>query len=172
MRRSRLSAFVAGLITLASMLFMMPGATQAQTNAVTGTAGIRQRISLPANAVVTIQLADVSRVGAAAQVISEQRFQTNGAQAPFSFNLPYDPAKVVPNGTYTVQGNVTIDGRLRYTTTTQFRVLTNGAPSSTNITLEAVQLPNTGSGYNLLGLSALLLIGFVVVYLLRTRLAR
>ena len=172
MRRSRLVAFVAGLIALASVLLVLPAATQAQTNAVTGSAGIRQRISLPANAGVTIQLADVSRVGAAALVIAEQRFQTNGAQAPFSFNLPYDPAKIVANGTYTVQGNVTIDGRLRYTTTSQFRVISNGAPSTTNITLEAVQLPNTSGGYNLLGLSALLLVGFVVVYLLRTRLAR
>jgi putative lipoprotein len=172
MSRSRLMAVVAGLVVLAGILLVGPAATQAQTNAVTGNAVLRQRIALPANAIVTIQLADVSRVGAAAQVISEQRFQTNGAQPPFPINLPYDPARITAGNTYIVQGNITIDGRLRYSTTTQFRVLTNGNPSATNITFEAVGLPVTSSGNNLLLIGALLLVGCVGAYVLRMRLSR
>lgn len=170
MNRFRLVSPVIVLAALAMVLFA--GTAGAQTNSVTGSALIRQRIALPANTVVTIQLAEITQAGAPAQIISEQRFQTNGAQAPFSFNLPYDPAKINGANTYIVQGNVVIDGRLRFTTTTQFRVITGGAPSSTNITLEAVQLPVTSGGSNLLLLSLLCLAGGVSVHLLRLRLAR
>ena len=154
------------------MLLVLPAAALAQnTSTVTGTANLRQRVALPNNAVVTMQLADASVQGAPAKVISEQSFITNGAQAPFPFSLPYDKARIATNGTYIVQGNIKVNGQVRFTTTTAYRVITQGNPTSVAVIMDAVgTLPNTAGGTNLL-LSALLLGALLLLtHRLRTQL--
>ena len=156
-------------LAIAAVLLVLPAAAQAQnTYNVPGTANIRQRIALPNNAVVTMQLADVSRAGAPGQVIAEQSFSANGAQAPFPFTLQYDKARITTTGVYIVQGNIKINGQVRYSTTTAYRVITQGNPTAVAVTMDAVgTLPNTAGGTNLL-LGALLL----GALLLLTRLLR
>jgi putative lipoprotein len=159
-------------LAMAAVLLALPAAALAQnTSSVTGTANIRQRIALPNNAVVTMQLADVSRAGAPGQVIAEQTFSANGAQAPFPFTLQYDKARITTTGVYIVQGNIKVNGQLRYTTTAAYRVITQGNPTNVTVTMEtAGTLPNTASGNGLL-LGALLLGALLlVVRLLRIRL--
>jgi putative lipoprotein len=159
---------VLGVLT---MLLALPAAALAQnTGNVTGTASILQRIALPNNAVVTIQLADVSRAGAPAQVIAEQRITTNGAQSPFAFNLAYDKGRIAANGVYTVQGNVSVGGQLRYTTTRQYRVLTGGSPATATVTLDAVTLPRSSSGNWMLAVAVLALGLALGIHMLRSRL--
>jgi putative lipoprotein len=152
----------------------LPAALAQTANTVSGSAVIRQRVALPNNAQVTFQLVDISRAGAAAVVLAEQRFATAGKQAPFQFSLQYDPAKIQQNGIYAVQGNIRIDGRIAYTTTTQYRVITGGNPTSLTITLEAVAatpLPGTSAGSTLLALVAALLAVVLGLRWLRPRLA-
>jgi putative lipoprotein len=159
------------VLVVLAMLLALPAAALAQTTGtVTGTASILQRIALPNNAVVTIQLADVSRAGAPAQVIAEQKITTNGAQSPFAFNLTYDTARIAANGVYIVQGNVSVGGQLRYTTTRQYRVLTGGNPATASVTLDAVTLPRSSSGSWMLAAAALLLALALGVHLLRSQL--
>lgn len=151
-------------LAIAAVLLALPAAALAQnTSSVTGTANIRQRIALPNNAVITMQLADTSRQGAPAQVIAEQSFSANGAQAPFPFTLQYDKGRITTNGVYIVQGNIKVNGQVRYTTTVAYRVITQGSPTNVSVTMEAVgTLPNTASGTGLLlgalALGALLLL--------------
>jgi putative lipoprotein len=166
----------ATLVVLAvAALLALPAAALGQAaNTVSGSAVIRQRIALPNNAEVTFQLLDVSRAGAAAVVLAEQKFATAGKQAPFQFSLTYDPAKIQQNGTYAVQGNVRVDGRIRYTTTTQYRVITGGNPTSITITLDAVAgtpLPGTSAGSTLLAIVAALLAVVLGMRWLRPRLS-
>jgi putative lipoprotein len=145
------------VLAIAAMFLALPTAALAQnTSTVTGTANIRQRIALPNNAVVAVQLAEV-RQGAPALVIAEQTFSTNGAQSPIPFTLQYDKARINTNATYIVQGNIKVNGQLRYTTTTAYRVITQGSPTNVAVVMEAAtSLPNTSGGTNLL-LGALLL---------------
>jgi putative lipoprotein len=158
-------------LVVVAMLLLLPAAALAQsTGTVTGTAVIAQRIALPNNAVLTVQLADASRAGAPAQVIAEQKRTTNGAQSPFPFTLTYDIARIAANGIYIVQGNVTVNGQLRFTTTQQYRVITGGNPSTVTITLVAVTLPRSGSGSWLLAVAIVLLALAVGVHMLRSRL--
>jgi putative lipoprotein len=159
-------------LAIAAVLLVLPAAALAQnTSSVTGTATIRQRIALPNNAVVTMQLADVSRQGAPAQVIAEQSFSANGAQAPFPFTLQYDKARITTNGVYIVQGNIKVNGQLRYTTTVAYRVITQGNPTNVAVTMDGVgTLPNAASGTGLL-LGALVLGALLLITrLLRIRL--
>jgi putative lipoprotein len=160
-------------LAIAAVLLALPAAALAQnTSSVTGTANIRQRIALPNNAVITMQLADISRQGAPAQVIAEQSFSANGAQAPFPFTLQYDKGRIATNGVYIVQGNIKVNGQVRYTTTVAYRVITQGSPTNVAVTLDAVgTLPNTASGTGLL-LSALVLGALLLLTrVLRMRLA-
>jgi uncharacterized lipoprotein YbaY len=159
-------------LAIAAVLLILPTTALAQnTSSVTGTINTRQRVTIPNNAVVTIQLADASRQGAPAQVIAQQTFNANGAQAPFPFTLQYDKGQITTTGVYIVQGNIKVNGQVRYTTTSAFRVITQGNPTAVGVTMEAVgTLPNTAGGTNLL-LGALLLGALLLVTrLLRTQL--
>jgi putative lipoprotein len=158
-------------LVVLTMLLALPAAALAQnTGNVTGTASILQRIALPNNAVVTIQLADVSRAGAPAQVITQQQITTNGAQSPFAFNLAYNKGQIVANGVYIVQGNISVGGQMRYTTTRAYRVLTGGSPATPTITLDAVTLPRTSAGSWMLAVAVLSLALALCVHMLRSRL--
>jgi putative lipoprotein len=165
---------IRSLITLAiaAVLLTLPAAALAQNiSTVAGTINIRQRIALPNNAVVTVQLADISRQGAPAQVIAEQTFTTNNAQPPLPFMLQYDKSRIVTNGIYIIQGNIKVNGQVRYTTTTPYRVITQGNPTNVAVIMDAVgALPNTAGGTGLL-LGALLLGALLLLTrLLRARL--
>src|SRR6476660_7219339 len=71
-------------LAIAAVLLTLPAVALAQnTSSVTGTINLRQRVTIPNDAVVTIQLADASRQGAPAPVLAQQSFSAKGAQAPF-----------------------------------------------------------------------------------------
>lgn len=169
------------VVLVVAALLAVPAAALAQTtSSVKGTAVIRQRVALPNNAVVTFQLLDASRAGAAAIVLSEQKITTDGKQAPFQFDLPYEPARIQQNGSYVVRGDIAVDGRLRYTTTSQYRVITGGNPTTVTIILEPVggaapaptPLPETADGTTLLAIAAVLIALVYGIRFLRPRIAR
>lgn len=156
-------------LVFAIMLLAIPGVAGAQgAAAVSGTLTYRERVALPANAVVTVQVARVNATGAP-QVVAEQRFTTNGAQPPFRYSLPYDPARIDPNASYTVQANISVGGQLRFTTNTIYPVVTRGAPTqNVNITLvTSGRLPNTSGGETPLLIAGVALFGALGVYAVR-----
>lgn len=171
------AARIVSALALATLLFVLAPAAQAQgTGAVAGTITYSQRVSLPANAIVTMQIAEITAAGRPGVVVAEQKFSTNGAQVPFRFSVPFDPARLNQNSSYTVQGNITVDGKVVFSTSSLYRVITQGSPvNNLNVVMAQVggtRLPNTSGGMWLLGLSLLLLTAVVGVRLLRTRLAR
>lgn len=105
---------------------------------VSGTMSYLQRIALPPQANITVQLVDVSQVDAPAELISEQVIAANGQQVPFAFALPYDPATTDPGHIYAVQARIEADGKLLFTTTSAYNVITQGNPTNLEIVLESV----------------------------------
>ncbi len=97
---------------------------------ITGTVTYLQRVALPPNAVVEVQLADVSKQDVAAMVIASQTIETKGAQVPIPFELSYDPAQIEEGMSYAVSARITIDGKLARISTTRNSVLTRGAPTT------------------------------------------
>ncbi len=161
----------AALALLAALvLLVMPGLVSAQTTAaVSGTITYRDRVATPANAVVTVQIAEVPTAGRPGQVISEQRFTTNGAQPPFRYSITYDPARIDAAKQYTVQSNISVNGQVRYTTNSVVRVITGGAPvTDVNLVLVATtRLPNTSGGATPLLIAGMALLAAVAVFTLR-----
>jgi putative lipoprotein len=154
---------LAGLLCAA--LLGPPAAASAQGSAnVSGIVLVRGGTAPPANAVVTIQLAEVVAGGAAGRVVAEQAFSTNGAQPPFAFTLRYNPALIDATKRYSLQGNIRWGGQVRYSTSVAYPVITfNNASGNIQVQMNSVgapSLPTTGgSGQPLLLAVALLLAG-------------
>jgi uncharacterized lipoprotein YbaY len=100
----------------------------ALSGVLTGTIAYLQRIALPPDAVIDVQLQDVSLQDAPATVIAAERYIADGRQVPFPFELTYDPAGIDPKQTYAVMARITIDGKLRWISTQRYPVLTGDAP--------------------------------------------
>ncbi len=158
-------------LLFAIVLIALPGLASAQTtpSVVSGTLTYLDRTLLPANAVVTVQIAEVPSAGSTGQVIAEQRFTTNGAQPPFRYNVSFDPARIDQNRAYTVQANISVGGQTRYTTNRVYRVITGGAPvTDVNMTLVASgRLPNTSSGTLPLLIAGAALLAALAVFVVR-----
>ncbi len=103
----------------------MAAAEQETMASVKGTIAYRERIALPADAVVTVKLQDVSLQDVAAKVISEQTFTTDGAQVPFDFELSYDTQEINPKHTYSVSARIEVEGKLRFISDTSYPVITD-----------------------------------------------
>lgn len=110
---------------------------QPQFGTVTGTVSYLQRIALVPNAVVQVELEDVSRADAPAFVLASQQIITGERQVPIPFSLTYDAASIDPRGRYNVRARIFIDGALRWISDTSTSVITNGV---FNVDVRVVQV--------------------------------
>jgi len=111
------------------------------TQEVTGTVTYLQRIALPPNAVIQVQLADVSRADAPANIIAEQTINLGQRQVPVPFSLTVDPAKIDSKHTYSVSAKVTVGVELRFISDQSYPVLTNGKPSHVDVVVKQAAAP-------------------------------
>lgn len=105
---------------------------------VTGTISYLQRIALPPEAVIKVQLVDVSRQDVPAIEISELTIYANGRQVPFEFEIDYRPAEIEEGHIYALQARIEVNGRLRFVNDRRYAVLTGGAPAHVDMVLKAV----------------------------------
>ena len=110
------------------------GSETAETT-VTGSVLYQARIALPPGAVVEVKLLDVSLVDAPSVTVAEQTIVTTGEQVPIPFSLPYSASDIDPSAAYIVSADILVDDQLRWTTDTQYPVLTQGAPSEIDVVL-------------------------------------
>jgi len=110
---------------------------------VSGSAAYRQRIAMPPDAVLTVRVEDVSRADAPAPVLAETSEPFGARQVPIAFSLNVPSATIDPRFSYAVRATITVDGKLRFTTTRSYAVLTRGAPNHVDLMLDAVQPPPT-----------------------------
>ena len=113
------------------------GSGGAAEPAVSGQALYRERIALPPTAVFEAVLEDVSRADAPAEVLGEARVAPAG-QVPIPFRIAYDPARIDPAHSYAVRARILVDGRLWFTTTDAYRVLTRGQGEQVELLLRRV----------------------------------
>ena len=99
--------------------------SQQQPN-VSGTISIRQRVALPADAVLTVTLSDASLADAPAKVLAQKAVHTEGKQAPFNFVLPYNQADINPNARILLSSAITVNGQLMFITDSVQTVINQG----------------------------------------------
>jgi putative lipoprotein len=105
---------------------------------VTGSVTYRERMALPADAIVHVSLLDVSLMDVAAKLISEQTI-TPEHQVPIPFALEYDPQAIDERMTYSVRADIRSAGKLIFTTDRSYQVLTHGNSSHVELTLIRVR---------------------------------
>ena len=123
-------------------------ADAASAGVVSGTVAYRERIAMPENAVLTMQLQDVSSAtdgaDAPVKIIAEQKFTFAGHQVPLPFELHYDAAKIDPKRMYALSAHITVNEQLMFMNTTAYRVITRGNPTKADILLKMVEGQTSG----------------------------
>jgi len=108
---------------------------------VSGTVSYLQRIALPPEAVIQVQLLDVSLADAPAKVIAEQTINLGQRQVPIPFELTYDSTKIDGKHTYSLSAKITLNGELRFLTDKSYLVLTRGNPAHSELILTPAPAP-------------------------------
>ncbi len=119
------SLFVVGCQSTEESMTEQNTAVEQNMQSVTGTIAYRERLLLPENAQVTVTLQDVSKMDAAAEVIAQQQFSSDGHQVPLAFDLMFDSNRIQPRHRYSVSARIEVNGKLRFITDTQYAVLTD-----------------------------------------------
>jgi putative lipoprotein len=136
MRRTR-SAVSLGL-ALAALLSACSGSRPPRREAALhGTVTYRERVALPPEARVEIQLLDATRDDAPSALVAERLLEAPG-QVPIAFTLPYDPRSIDANRTYTLRVRVRVGEDLWFASPFDLRVLTAGNPSQVEVLLDRV----------------------------------
>ncbi|MGB3900833.1 MAG: YbaY family lipoprotein [Mesorhizobium sp.] len=110
-----------GFTPLVIGMLIAPGAPRAAEHVLHGEVLYRERIALPPNAVISVQLADVSLADAPAAILGEQKIDPAG-QVPVKFEIRFDPSVVQPNMSYALQARITVDDKLWFITDTRHSV--------------------------------------------------
>jgi uncharacterized lipoprotein YbaY/membrane-bound inhibitor of C-type lysozyme len=111
---------------------------------VTGTVTYLQRMALPPNAVIQVQLLDVSLADTPSKVIAEDKITLGDRQVPVPFELTFDSAAIDPKHSYSVSAKIMVDGELRFISDQSHPVLTSGNPSKVEIVVKQVTPQNPG----------------------------
>lgn len=109
---------------------------EGKTASVTGKVLYLPRIALASNAVIKVQLLDVSKADAKSEIIAEQTINAEGRQVPFDFELKYDPNKINRRNRYAVRAQIYENGKLRFTSTRTYQVITNGNSNKVDVIVD------------------------------------
>jgi putative lipoprotein len=96
---------------------------------------------LPANAVLTVTLEDISRADAPSTVLTTQEIGLADETFPVAFELTYDLGTIAETNTYRVSARVTSGGDLLMISDTVVPVISQGAPTS-DVDVPLVYLPD------------------------------
>ncbi|AZN99113.1 META domain-containing protein [Mesorhizobium sp. M9A.F.Ca.ET.002.03.1.2] len=110
-----------GFVPLIVGILAVPDQSVASEKTLKGEVMYRERIALPPNAVLSVQLADVSLADAPAAVIGERKVAPAG-QVPIKFEISFDPQVIRPAMTYALQARITVDDRLLFVSDTRHQV--------------------------------------------------
>jgi uncharacterized lipoprotein YbaY len=110
----------------------------------TGTVNKLDRMALPDNATVEVDLLRQATDGTPDTVVSSTSFPTEGNQVPLPFELVYNPADIDPAAVYFVGARVLSDGQLLYVNAGPVPVLTQGAATE-NVEIMLTPAVDTGA---------------------------
>jgi putative lipoprotein len=105
------------------------------TATVSGTVSYVQRIAMPPEAVLIVQLQDISQADAASKPIAEQKITFGQRQVPIPFELTFDPAKIDQKHGYSISARILTGNDVRFISDKSHPVLTQGNPSKVDLIL-------------------------------------
>lgn len=112
-------------------------AAEAGSGLLTGTVSYREKMALPPNSVIHVQLLDVSGPNVPS-VIAEQEITLGERQVPVPFDLEFDPEKIDPKHSYEVRAKIMVGDETRFLTQ-QPRPVVLGSSENVPLVLSQVQ---------------------------------
>lgn len=109
----------------------------AQTAHISGTVTYRERMALPASAIVEVRLDDVTRAVGTPPVVAITMVQQPG-QVPIKFDLPYDARAINANGRYALRATISDGGTVLFASADATLVLTQGHEMRADLVLTRV----------------------------------
>ena len=111
---------------------------EAKIGVLTGTVSYRERVALPPEAVIELQLREMPIADAreVAKVVAEDRITLGNRQVPVPFELKFDVAKISANRAYGLTAWILVGGRVRFYSGHGYLVLTQENPSRVDLVLD------------------------------------
>ncbi len=110
----------------APLMLALTLASVASARDVTGTVSYRERIALPANAVVSVRLEETGIAGTPPRMVSELNVASGGRQVPFSFRLPFEQTMAARSRRFQLRARITVGDQQMFSTSEPVPVITNG----------------------------------------------
>lgn len=127
----------------------MPG-PDGTAGVVSGTVTYRERMALPADAVVEVWITDVTPgVVTNMALLGEATVQSAGRQVPIPFEIRFEPSRVAPDHLYAVKAAIKGGGQTLFESEAGTHVITRGNP--TRVELRLTRFPAGPSGGGALG---------------------
>lgn len=104
-------------------------------NRLVGSVRYAERIALPPDATLTMELLDVSRMDARAERLARLALPTRGRQPPLAFELPFHPDDLKPGRRYLLRATLISGGELLFSGTQAIA----SANAEMNLTLRAAR---------------------------------
>lgn len=105
---------------------------------VTGTVSSNEHVVVPAEAILVVQLQDVTHPAGTPPTVAKSESKVGDRRLPIAFALSFDPAKIDPTHSYAVAASILLDGQLLFANDTLYPVLTQGYPAKKDVTLKSV----------------------------------
>lgn len=105
---------------------------------VAGSATYRERMALPPDAELRLQLFDMSAQDSAPTQVADTTVRPEGRQVPLPFVLRYDPKAIDPKHLYAVRATIQSEGRSLFTSTAVVKVITWDHPDRVDLVLTRV----------------------------------
>lgn len=102
---------------------------------VRGTASYRERVALPADAMLVVTLSDTTPVIMSTRIIAEAVFRVGGAQQPFSFEVPFDRARIDRDHYYGLRAAIRSGERVLLDSGGPYPVITRDNPKRVDLQL-------------------------------------
>jgi putative lipoprotein len=132
-------------ITIAIWGAGFAGSAMADFKTLEGSATYRQRIALHPEAVLEVELRDVSRADAPASLLSAVAVRP-GKQVPIPFKLVYDDGIIDQRHTYAVSARIRLDEKIVFRNTSAHLVLTRDNPDKVEVMMEMMSATSEATG--------------------------
>lgn len=115
------------IVSCAQMPSVNEDVSGVENATIKGVVSYRERIALPDNAILTVQLQDTAKADAPATVIAEDSM-TLTSSMPWNFELTYDKLALQEQGRYTLSARIEVAGQLRFINTSSIAAFGSEQP--------------------------------------------
>jgi putative lipoprotein len=122
-------------ISVAALAAVFASSAMSETRYVDVTVSYRERIALPPDAELLVEIQDISRADAPATLLSDQRIPVS--RVPITVRLGVDNAIIDERHSYSVRGAIYSADKILFRSTSVTPVLTRGAPGAVDLRLVA-----------------------------------